>query len=109
MEGKARREIVQIPIFTKDEMVQKIEALTEHGSTVSFFQDEGTGLGGPLGRGAFIVEINPNYPSHGKKYNGFTVNAFGTELAEKGSKLWDSNKPKDITKWLGNTYCKRSF
>jgi len=109
VEGKARRGIAQTPIFTEAEMLQKIEALTEPGSTVSFFTTRGPNLGGPLGRGAFIVELNPDYPKHGKKYNGYPVNAFGLELAEKGHKLWDSNKPKDIAKWLGDTHRKRAF
>jgi len=109
VEGKARRGVSKTPILTEDEIFQKIEALTEPGSTVSVFMSRGPNLGGPLGRGAFIVELNPDYPKHGKKYNGYTVNAFGLELAEKGHKLWDSNDPKKVAKWIKGYHNKRVY
>ena len=109
VELKARREVPRTKIYTLDEILKQIEDLTEPGSSVFFFQAAGPNLGGPLGRGAFIVELNPDYPAHGKKYNGYSVNVFGTELAGKGTKSWDSNKAKDIAKWIKNNHHKRAF
>lgn len=109
VEGVARRGVEQIQIFTEAEILKQIESLTESGSIVSFFQAAGPCLGGPLGRGAFIVELNPEYPSKGKKYNCYSVNAFGRELAAIGKKSWDSNKPKTIAKWIKNNHHKRAF
>jgi hypothetical protein len=109
VEGKAMRAITTTPIFTGAEILKQIEALTEPGSTVSFFLSRGPNLGGPLGRGAFIVELNPNYPSKGKKYNCYSVNVLNMELAPKGQKLWDSNKPKDIANWVRDCHHKRTF
>jgi hypothetical protein len=109
VELTTRREVAKIQIFNEAEILKQIEGLTEPGSTVSFFQAVGPNLGGPLGRGAFIVELNPNYPAHGKKYNGYSVNVFGTELAGKGTKSWDSNKAKDIAKWVKSNHHKRAF
>jgi len=109
VEGIARREVAKIQIFTEAEILQQIESLTEPGSTVSFFQTVGPSLGGPLGRGACIVELNPDYPLKGKKYNGYSVNAFGIKLEAKGKKSWDSNKPKDLAKWIKSNHRKRAF
>ena len=52
-------------IFTQAEIQQKIEALSEPGSTVFFYMARGSAHGGPLGMGAAVIEHNPNYP--GKK------------------------------------------
>ncbi len=109
VELTARREIAKTQIFTEAEILKQIEGLSEPGSSVSFFQAVGPNLGGPLGRGAFIIELNPDYPSHGKKYNGYLVNVFGMELAGRGTKLWDSNKAKDIAKWVKSNHHKRTF
>ncbi len=52
-------------IFTEAEIRQKIETLKEPGSTVFFYIGRGSAHGGPLGMGAAVIELNPNYP--GKK------------------------------------------
>lgn len=99
-----------IPLFTEAEIQQKIEALSEAGSTVFFYQARGPALGGPLGQGAAIVELNPNYPGKkGKKYNIYTANVVGLEPVAKKDKLFDSNKPKEIARWIKEAHHKRLY
>jgi len=102
--------IYDVPLFTETEIQQKIEALTEPGSTVFFYQARGPAAGGPLGRGAAIVELNPNYPAKkGKKYIIYTTNVVGMEPVANKQKLYDSNKPKDIAKWVKEAHHKRAY
>ncbi len=99
-----------IPLFTETEIQQRIEALSEPGSTVFFYQARGPALGGPLGQGAAIVELNPNYPGKkGKKYIIYTANVVGMEPVAKKEKLFDSNKPKEIAKWIKVAHHKRLY
>ncbi len=54
-------------IFTEAEILQQIEALKEPGSTVFFYMATGAKHGGPLGMGAAVIELNPNYPGTKQK------------------------------------------
>ncbi|MBI2830876.1 MAG: hypothetical protein HYX79_01300 [Chloroflexi bacterium] len=93
--------MADIVILTQNEIQQKIETLKEPGSTVFFYLGAGPSGGGPLGRGAAVVELNPGYPAKKqKKYNIYTAAVEGTETTGKGQKLWDSDKTKDIAKWI---------
>jgi len=99
-----------VPLFTETEILQKIEALSEPGSTVFFYQARGPAAGGPLGRGAAVVELNPNYPGRkAKKYIVCTANVVGMEPVDKRQKLLESDKPKEIAKWIKEAHHKRSF
>lgn len=99
-----------VPLFTETEIMQKIEALTEPGSTVFFYQARGPAVGGPLGRGAAIVELNPNYPGKkGKKFILYTANVLGMEPVASKQKLFDSDKPKEIAKWIKEAHHKRMY
>jgi len=90
-----------VTIFTKGEIQQKIEGLSEPGSTVFFYLAGSPSLGGPLGRGAAVVELNPNYPGKKqKKYNLYTADVEGTEPVGKGEKSYSSDKSKDIASWI---------
>jgi hypothetical protein len=100
---------VTIPFLTETEALQKIEALTELGSSVFFYQARGPAVGGPLGRGAAIVELNPDYPTKGKKYIVYTANVVGMEPVGKRHKLYDSNKPKEIAEWIKGSQHKRTY
>ena len=81
------------PIFTEDEIRQKIEALVEPGSSVFFYVDHGSAYGGPLGKGATVIELNPNYPvKKQKKYNVYVADVIDMQPADKGNKLFDSDK-----------------
>ena len=110
VELEAKRATAQaVTIFTKEEILRKIEALQEPGSSVFFYQARGSAAGGPLGRGAAIVELNPNPGKKGKKYIIYTANVVGMEPSAKREKLWDSDKPKDIAAWVKDAHHKRMY
>jgi len=97
-------------IFTEAEIRQKIEALSEPSSSLFFYQARGSAHGGPLGTGAAVIELNPNYlKKKGKKYNIYTADVVDMQPVGKGEKLFDSNKPKDIAKWVKDAHHKRMY
>ncbi len=96
-----KRVIPKVDILTEAQIRQKIEEMTEPGSKVFFFLSASPASGGPLGRGAAVVELNPKYPGKGqKKYVLSAVSVEGTEPTAKGFKMFDSDKPKDIARWI---------
>jgi hypothetical protein len=98
------------PIFTEAEIQQKIEALSAPGSTVFFYMARGSAFGGPLGMGASLVELNPNYPGKKqKKYNIYPTDVIDMQPVEKGLKLFDSDKPKEIARWIKEGHHKREY
>ena len=98
------------PIFTQAEIQQKIEALKEPGSTVFFYMARGNKSGGPLGMGASVVELNPNYPGKKqKKYIVYTADVLDMQPVGKGDKAFESDKPKDIARWVKNAHHKRMY
>ncbi len=111
VELKEMKKLVsEVPLFTEAEIQRKIEALSEPGSTVFFYQARGRTAGGPLGRGAAIVELNPNYPGKkGKKYFIYTANVIGMEPVTTRQKLFESDKPKEIAEWVKEAHHKRTY
>jgi hypothetical protein len=98
------------PIFTQAEIQQKIEAITEPSKTVFFYAARGGKRGGPLGMGASVIEVNPNYPGKKqKKYIVYTTDVIDIEPVGKGDKLFDSDKPKDIARWVKDGHHKRMY
>ena len=98
------------PIFTEDEIRQKIEALLEPGSSVFFYTDHGSAYGGPLGRGAAVIELSPNYPDKKqKKYNVYVADVIDMQPADKGNKLFDLNEPKRLASWVKRNHNKRLY
>jgi hypothetical protein len=99
-----------IPIFSQAEIQQKIEALEEPGSTIFFYMARGIKSGGPLGMGASVVELNPNYPGKKqKKYIVYTADVTDMQPAGKGDKAFESDKPKDIARWVKEAHHKRMY
>jgi hypothetical protein len=97
-------------IFTQAEIQQKIEALSEPGSTVFFYTARGGQHGGPLGMGAAVIELNPNYPGKKqKKYIVYTADVIDMQPVGKGQKLFDSDKPKNIAGWVKDAHHKRMY
>lgn len=110
VELEEKRKLPDVPIFTEAEIQQKIDALNKPGETVFFYTARGPSIGGPLGRGAAIMELNPNYPGKKqKKYNVYLANVDGMEPVDKGQKLFDSDKSKDLTKWIKECHHKRLY
>jgi len=100
----------ETPIFTQDQIQQKIESLKEPGNEVFFYTARGGKHGGPLGMGAAVVELNPNFPGQKqKKYNVYTVDVIDMKPVNKGEKAFDSDKPKDIARWVKNLHDKRAY
>jgi hypothetical protein len=97
------------PIFTQSEIQQKIEALSEPGSTVFFYMARGTACGGPLGMGAAVVELNPHLGKKEKKYNVYPTDVVDMQPVGKGEKLFDSDKSRDIAKWVKEAHHKRLY
>jgi len=98
------------PIFAQDQIQQKIESLKEPGNTVFFYTARGGKHGGPLGMGAAVIELNPNFPGQKqKKYNVYTVDVIDMQPANKGEKSFDSDKPKDIARWIKNIHDERAY
>jgi hypothetical protein len=98
------------PIFTQAEIQQKIEALKEPGSAVFFYMARGVKSGGPLGMGASVVELNPNYPGKKqKKYIVYTADVTDMQPVGKGDKMFESDKPKGISRWVKEGHHKRMY
>jgi hypothetical protein len=98
------------PIFTEAEIQQKIEALKEPGNTVFFYMAMGGKSGGPLGMGTAVIELNPNYPGKKqKKYIIYTADVTDMQPVGKGDKIFDSDKPKNIARWVKGGHEKRRY
>jgi hypothetical protein len=98
------------PIFTQEDIVHKIEALKEPGDTVFFYMGRGSSHGGPLGMGAAVIELNPSYPAKKeKKYNAYRTDVISMQPVEKGRKVFDSDKPKEIASWVKDGHHKRIY
>jgi hypothetical protein len=100
----------EVPIVSLEDIQQKIDGLTEPGATTWFFMARGAGSGGPLGRGAVTVELTPEIP--GKKIKKYTIYAndvIDMKPVGKGNKLFDSDKAKEVAKWVKEGHCKRTY
>jgi hypothetical protein len=98
------------PIFTEAEIQQKIETLKEPGNMALFYMARGGKSGGPLGMGAAAIELNPNYPGKKqKKYIIYTADVIDMQPVSKGDKIFDSDKPKDIARWVKDGHHKRMY
>jgi hypothetical protein len=89
------------PIFTKEEIQKKVEALSEPGETVFFYLGASPAKGGPLDRGAAVVELNPKYQEkRQKRYILYIADVEGTQPVGKGNKLFDTDKAKEVAGWI---------
>jgi hypothetical protein len=96
-----------VQIFSEKEIYDKIVGLTEPGSTVYFYLSGSPAAGGPLGRGAAVVEVNPAYPGKKqKKYNVYVDDVNVEQLAGKKQRLFDSDSPKEIAQWIKDRHYK---
>ncbi|MBU2534734.1 MAG: hypothetical protein ABIK32_00970 [Chloroflexota bacterium] len=109
VELEEKRTMPKITICTEKEIQQQIGALSEPGSQVFFYLNASPASGGPLGRGAALVELNPKYPEKGqKKYTLTAVYVDGMELTSKGMRMLDSNEPKHVARWIKERHFKAS-
>jgi len=88
-------------LSSEAEILQQIESLTKPGSSVFFFMAAGSGSGGPLGRGAAIIRINDNKdPKSRKKYLISNVNIVDGKPFGEETPIFESDKIKEVTKWV---------
>jgi len=105
-----KKVVWDVPIFSQGEIQKKIEALHEPGSTIFFYLARGGGVGGPLGMGAALIELNPNNQGkRQKKYSVYSADVIDMEPVGKGRPLFSSDKPKDIARWVKDAHHKRMF
>ena len=98
------KEIIPEGIY---EIKQKIEALNEKENKTHFFLASSPASGGPLGRGAALVELNPKYPAKGqKKYILSAVAVNETQPADKGMRMFDTDDAKHIARWIKERHFK---
>jgi hypothetical protein len=99
----------EVPILGEGEIKQRIEGLTRPGSTVLFYLGESSVYGGPLSRGVAIVSLNPNYPvENQKKYIVYIANVDGLEPVGKRQAVFDTDRPKDVVRWIKERHHKPS-
>ena len=55
---------------------------------------------GASGLGLAVIELNPEYPVKGKKYSIKTERLVDDRPSGRRTKMWDSDKPRDIAKWI---------
>jgi len=102
-----KRVMPKITIYTEKQIQQQIEALTGPEGKVVIYLAASPASGGPLERGAGVVQINPKYPGKGqKKYILTAVSMNEMELTEKGIRMLDSDNPKYIARWIKERHFK---
>ncbi len=107
VELEEKRVVPKVTIYTEKEIQQKIEALNEKENKIHFFLASSPASGGPLGRGAALVELNPSYPAKGqKKYILTAVSVKETEPTAKGMRMFDTNDSKNIARWIKERHFK---
>jgi hypothetical protein len=101
-----RRNIPKYNLLTSDEILQKIESLKTDGDSVMFYTAAGTGSGGPLGRGATIVKLNPaNGSKKPKKYGISGVKIVNMQpVSQSEVHIFDSDKSKEVAKWVSEAH-----
>jgi len=93
--------VIPVQIFTEKEIWQRITGLSEPGSTVFFYLAGSPASGGPLGRGAAVVELNPNYPGKKqKRYNLYASDVDGGQPVGKRQKWFQSDSSKEMAKFV---------
>jgi hypothetical protein len=99
-----------VQIFTYEEILSAIEALTEPGSTLTVFMARGVAVGGPLGRGCAIVELTPSTAgAKTKKYSVYMTGIVNDQPLDKGSRLFDSDSAREVAKWVKEGHHERTF
>ena len=101
----AKKVIPKMKFLTYNEILQQIEGLKDPGSSVFFYTNAGTGVGGPLGRGAALIKVNkPNPEKKQKKYTIFGVSIVDMKPTQREDKIFDSDKPVEIAKWVSDSH-----
>jgi hypothetical protein len=99
-----------IPIFSQEEIQEKIEALKRPGDAVFFYMGRGSRHGGPLGMGAAVIELNPSYPGKKQKlYIAYRTDVIDMQPAGEQRQVFSSDKAKYIARWVKDSHHKRIY
>lgn len=108
--AEKKKFVQDVTLYSVDEIEKKIEELKEQGSSTFFYMARGPATGGPLGRGSTVVELTPQVPGKKhKKYMIYAADVIDMKPTGKGEKLFDSDKAKDIAKWIKEAHHKRLY
>jgi hypothetical protein len=103
-----KKAIPKIKLFTPEEIQSQIEGLNNPGSSVFFFVNAGTGAGGPLGRGAAVIKLNPTVDGKKpKKYGIYGTSIVNMQPTKNETKIWDSDKAGEVAKWVAASHAPR--
>jgi hypothetical protein len=96
-----KKALPSVKLLTLDEIQRQVEGLKEPGASAFFFMAAGPAAGGPLGRGCSIVRVNAqNGEKKQKKYTIYGAGVIDMQPVKDELKIFDSDKAKDIAKWL---------
>jgi hypothetical protein len=57
-----------------------------------------------------VIELNPNYPGKKqKKYVVYNADVVDMQPVGKGDRMFDSDKPKDLARWVKDGHHKRTY
>jgi hypothetical protein len=88
-------------ILSQPEIWMKISILHEPGSAVFFYLAGGPMSGGPLGKGAAIVGLNPDYPHNDrKKYVVYLSDVDGMKPNGNRIRLFASDSTRQVANWI---------
>jgi hypothetical protein len=88
-------------IFSQPEIWMKVSILHEPGSTVFFYLAGGPMRGGPLGKGAAIVELNTDYPyKDHKRYIVHVSDVEGMKPDGNRIRLFASDSARQVANWI---------
>jgi hypothetical protein len=93
----------KVSLLTMPEICEQIEGLKEPGSSIFFYMSAGPASGGPLGRGACIIKLNDVSEKKQKKYTIYGSNVIDMKPDKEGLKIYDSDKAKDVAKWVAES------
>jgi hypothetical protein len=110
VELEVKKSCPTVKFFTMDEISRQIDELKEPGSSVFFFTNAGTGVGGPLGKGAALIKVNaPVNGKKTKKYTIFGVNVIDMQPVQDGTRIYDSDKAMEIARWVSDMHKPRAW
>jgi hypothetical protein len=92
-------------LLTQPEILKMLETLHQVGDQVFFFSAAGGGVGGPLGRGAAIIKVNPtDGPKKRKKYGVYSTSVVDMKpVAAKEGLVFDIDNIKELSKWIADS------
>jgi len=109
-ELEVKKTIPAVKLFTMEEIKRQIEEMKDPGASIFFYTNAGTGIGGPLGKGAALVKLNTSADGKKmKKYTVYGVNVIDMQPSPDGTKIFDTDKTEEIAKWVAELHKPRMW